>query len=31
MVQGEKSSDEALDDLQSSLEDYATEQGFTLE
>lgn len=31
MVQGEKTSDEALDDLQASLEDYATEQGFTVE
>jgi multiple sugar transport system substrate-binding protein len=31
MVQGEKSSDEALDELQSSLEAYATEQGFTVE
>ncbi len=31
MVQGEKSSDEALDDLQASLEQYATEQGFTLQ
>ena len=31
MVQGEKASDEALDDLQASLEQYATEQGFTLQ
>jgi multiple sugar transport system substrate-binding protein len=31
MVQGEKSSDQALDDLQASLEQYATEQGFTLQ
>lgn len=31
MVQGEKTSDDALDDLQVSLEDYATEQGFTVE
>ena len=31
MVQGEKTSDEALDDLQGSLEQYATEQGFTLQ
>ncbi|MEF3403499.1 ABC transporter substrate-binding protein [Agromyces sp. CCNWLW203] len=30
MVQGEKDSATALDDLQSSLEKYATEQGFTL-
>lgn len=29
MVQGEKTADEALDDLQASLEKYATEQGFT--
>ncbi|HEU0181342.1 MAG TPA: extracellular solute-binding protein, partial [Agromyces mariniharenae] len=31
MVQGEKGSDQALDDLQASLEQYATEQGFTLQ
>ncbi|GAA2044083.1 sugar ABC transporter substrate-binding protein [Agromyces tropicus] len=31
MVQGEKGSDQALDDLQASLEAYATEQGFTLQ
>ena len=31
MVQGEKDSDAALDDLQASLEQYATEQGFTLQ
>lgn len=31
MVQGEKDSATALDDLQASLEKYATEQGFTLE
>ncbi|WP_127792695.1 ABC transporter substrate-binding protein [Agromyces sp. LHK192] len=31
MVQGEKSSDQALDDLQASLEKYAGEQGFTLQ
>ncbi|HWS52347.1 MAG TPA: extracellular solute-binding protein [Microbacterium sp.] len=31
MVQGEKEPDAALDDLQASLEKYATEQGFTLE
>jgi multiple sugar transport system substrate-binding protein len=30
MVQGEKDSSAALDDLQASLEKYATEQGFTL-
>ncbi|GAA1974661.1 ABC transporter substrate-binding protein [Microbacterium pumilum] len=30
MVQGEKDSSTALDDLQTSLEKYATEQGFTL-
>jgi len=30
MVQGEKDSSAALDDLQTSLEKYATEQGFTL-
>lgn len=30
MVQGEKDSAQALDDLQASLEQYATEQGFTL-
>ncbi len=30
MVQGEKEPDAALDDLQASLEKYATEQGFTL-
>ncbi|MRG61163.1 extracellular solute-binding protein [Agromyces sp. CFH 90414] len=30
MVQGEKGSDQALDDLQASLEKYAGEQGFTL-
>jgi multiple sugar transport system substrate-binding protein len=30
MVQGEKDAGKALDDLQSSLEQYATEQGFTL-
>ncbi|MBT2499056.1 extracellular solute-binding protein [Agromyces sp. ISL-38] len=30
MVQGEKDSSKALDDLQASLEKYATEQGFTL-
>ncbi|MGI9822701.1 ABC transporter substrate-binding protein [Agromyces sp. Marseille-Q5079] len=30
MVQGEKGSDQALDDLQASLEAYAGEQGFTL-
>jgi multiple sugar transport system substrate-binding protein len=30
MVQGEKDSDTALDDLQTSLESYAGEQGFTL-
>ncbi|GAA1822101.1 ABC transporter substrate-binding protein [Agromyces salentinus] len=30
MVQGEKESDQALDDLQASLEAYASEQGFTL-
>lgn len=31
MVEGEKDSAAALDDLQASLEQYATEQGFTLE
>ncbi|MET0784714.1 ABC transporter substrate-binding protein [Leifsonia flava] len=31
MVQGEKSSDQALDDLQASLEKYATDQGFVLQ
>jgi multiple sugar transport system substrate-binding protein len=30
MVEGEKDSAAALDDLQASLEQYATEQGFTL-
>ncbi|TLM83046.1 ABC transporter substrate-binding protein [Pseudarthrobacter sp. NamE5] len=30
MVQGEKDAGKALDDLQASLEQYATEQGFTL-
>ncbi|MEG9249243.1 extracellular solute-binding protein [Arthrobacter sp. Soc17.1.1.1] len=30
MVQGEKDASQALDDLQASLEQYATEQGFTL-
>ncbi|PPF42674.1 hypothetical protein C5B85_15455 [Pseudoclavibacter sp. AY1F1] len=30
MVQGQKSSDQALDDLQASLVQYATEQGFTV-
>ena len=30
MVQGEKDSAQALDDLQASLEQYASEQGFTL-
>lgn len=30
MVQGEKDAGQALDDLQASLEQYATEQGFTL-
>jgi ABC-type glycerol-3-phosphate transport system substrate-binding protein len=30
MVQGEKDSSQALDDLQASLEQYATEQGFTI-
>ncbi len=30
MVQGEKDAAKALDDLQASLEQYATEQGFTL-
>jgi multiple sugar transport system substrate-binding protein len=30
MVQGEKDASQALDDLQASLEAYATEQGFTL-
>jgi hypothetical protein len=29
-VQGEKDAGQALDDLQASLEQYATEQGFTL-
>ena len=31
MVQGEKDGGQALDDLQASLEQYATEQGFTLQ
>ncbi|MDQ0574491.1 ABC transporter substrate-binding protein [Agromyces albus] len=31
MVQGEKDASKALDDLQASLEAYATEQGFTLQ
>ena len=31
MVQGEKGSDQALDDLQASLEKYATDQGFVLQ
>lgn len=31
MIQGEQDSAQALDDLQASLEQYATEQGFTLE
>jgi multiple sugar transport system substrate-binding protein len=30
MVEGQKSSDQALDDLQATLEQYATEQGFTV-
>ncbi|MHA7189005.1 ABC transporter substrate-binding protein [Arthrobacter sp. MDT2-16] len=30
MVQGEKDASQALDDLQASLEQYATEQGFTI-
>lgn len=30
MVNGEKTSDQALDDLQASLEKYATDQGFTV-
>jgi len=30
MVNGEKSADQALDDLQASLESYATDQGFTV-